>query len=59
MKIFTWFLGGAKVGVEKSFLIENLKMNIGKSFGKYTDIAMKQCVKVPFGQICSIWVCAK
>ncbi len=23
------------------------------------DIVVKQCIKVPFGQICSIWVCAK
>ncbi len=23
------------------------------------DIVVKQCIKVSFGQICSIWVCAK
>ncbi len=49
MGVWVVALGGAEVGVEKSFLIENLKM----------DIVVKQCVKVPFGQICSIWVCAK
>ncbi len=29
------------------------------SFGWYLDIVEKQCVKVPFDQICSIWVCTK
>ena len=54
LKSFTWFLGGAEVRVEKSFLIENLKMDIGQFFW-----FVKQCVKVPFVWICSIWVCTK
>ena len=32
---------------------------LGNSFSLYTDIVVKQCIKVPFGKICSIWVCAK
>ncbi len=32
LKIFTWFLSGAKVWVEKSFLVENIKMDIGQFF---------------------------
>ncbi len=32
LKIFKWFLGGAKVWVKKSFLIENLKMDTGQFF---------------------------
>ncbi len=59
LKIFIWFLGRAKVWVEKSFFIENYKWILGNSFGWYVDIVVKQCVNVPFGQICSIWVCAK
>ncbi len=38
LKIFTWFLGRAKVRVEKSFLIENLKWILGNSFSWYMDI---------------------
>ncbi len=29
LKIFTWFLGGATVQVEKSFFVENLKIDVG------------------------------
>ncbi len=32
LKSFTWFLSGAKVGLKKSFLIENLKMDSGEFF---------------------------
>ncbi len=32
LKIFIWFLGGAKVRVKKSFFIENLKMDTGQFF---------------------------
>ncbi len=32
---------------------------MGNSFGWYVDIVVKQCVKVIFGQIYSLWVCAK
>ncbi len=60
LKIFTWFLGEAQVRVEKSLSTENLKMDIGQFFWQiYMDIIVKQCVKVQFGQMCSIWVCAK
>ncbi len=32
LKIFIWFLGGGKVGVKKSFFLENLKMDTGQFF---------------------------
>ncbi len=53
LNIFTWFLGGPKVWVEKSlFRIKNLKMDIRYIFWCHMDIVVKQCVKVPFGWIC-------
>ncbi len=59
LKNFTWFLGGAIVGVERSFFLTKFfKKDIGQLFWLYMDI-VKQCVKVPSGQICSIWVCTK
>ncbi len=56
LKNFQCFLGGVKGWVEKSFLIENLKIEIGNSFAKYVGINVKQCQKVLFCQFHSIWV---
>ncbi len=42
LKLFICFLDGAKVGVEKSFSIENLKMETGQFFQKkMVDIVVK------------------
>ncbi len=47
-KIFKWFLGGAKVWVKKSFLIENLKMDTGEFFwlicGYYCETMCKSSI---------------
>ena len=34
-------------------------MDIGQLFRCYMDIVVKQCVKVPFGQFCSVCMCTK
>ncbi len=48
LKIFTWFLGGAKVWVKKSFCIENLKMDIGQFFwllcGHWCETMLKSSI---------------
>ncbi len=56
LKIFLWFLGGAKVWVKKSFFMENLKMDTGQFFWLICAYCYKTMCK---SSICSIWVCAK
>ncbi len=56
LKIFIWFLGRAKVWVEKSLFIENLKMDTGQFFWSICGYCYETMCK---SSICSIWVCTK
>ncbi len=38
-----WFLSGAKVGVEKSFFIKNVKMDIGQFFWLICGYVVNMC----------------
>ncbi len=60
LRIFIWFLSGAKVWIKKSFLIENLKMDTGQFFwlicGYCCETVCKSSVLVkfvPFGCVLS------